>query len=239
MTCSIPPALTDDQISLLLDGDADAALQEHVAVCSGCAARVREAQMIERSLHAGLHRWDCPPSHQLGEYHLGLLQRSDERTIMRHLEVCAACRAEIEELRVFLTTAESAPAPPPTAVSHRRPRLRELVARLVPRAAAPALRGADDGPLLAETDDGTTLILDVQRDPIGHLTIGGQLVSTDQAVWTGALVELRVVDHLAATASVDDLGCFRLARVPAQRVELRITSSDGRSIVLPDLDLTP
>jgi anti-sigma factor RsiW len=239
MKCSMPPALTDDQISMLLDGATSPSLLEHVAACSGCAARVTEAKMIERSLHAGLHRWDCPPSQQLGDYHLGLLPRTSERTIMRHLESCAACRAEIEDLRVFLTAGEEAPAPIPAPVRtpQRRPRLGELIARLMPHAAAPALRGTDDGPLMAETDDGTTLILDMQRDQAGQVTISGQLVVAEQAAWTGALVELRVLDQLVATATVDDLGCFQLARVPAQQAELRITASSQRSIVLPDLEL--
>lgn len=241
MACCLPPPLTDDQLSMLIDGVADPELEAHVARCAFCATRLEQARAVERFVHATL-QGGCPSPQQLGEYHLRLLAADEERRVRTHLEQCAACRAELEELQLFLV-AEPGRSSPIAVSSTLEQRLRraagELLARLVPRAPVLALRGADAGPLLAEAEDGTTIVLDPHAHEGEHLTLNGQIIAAGRATWRGALVEARHAGMLIAATSVDDLGCFCLARVPQGTIGLRISAPDGRAIVLPAIDLPP
>lgn len=237
MECSFPPPPNEDQLSAALDGDA--AENDHFERCPACAARLRLALDIEGKLVNELYRADCPSSQQLGDYHLGMLGQSNERYIERHLNMCALCHSELEELRVYLTA--GVPAPKAVAVpapERRRPsrgQWAEQLARLVPRTPGLALRGAAGGPLLAEAG-GTTLIVDVQ--PAGNgVTLIGQVVSDDPDRWTGALVELRRDGALLAAAGVDDLGSFTFGVEPGTAT-LRVTPEHGAAIVLENVELT-
>src|SRR5687768_13842228 len=136
MPCKNPPPLNDEILSAVLDGDAAPEVLAHLESCADCAARLALARRFEGALSQRLHRWDCPPAQQLGDYHIGLVSFAEQRRIATHLEVCVACSAEIEELRVFL--AEEAPVPvretrPEIAPVERPGRLRSLVAQLLPR----------------------------------------------------------------------------------------------------------
>jgi len=243
MECRLPPPITDDQISAAIDGDVDAAVQQHVAQCASCATRLAQAQAIEGTLKLTLNRCDCPGSQRLGDYHFGLVtSRTEERTIALHLDECALCRAEIEDLRVFLVSdevskpqaAQSAPVPvPPPAWTKQ---LGQIFARIVPRTPALALRGAGNGPIMAEAD-GTTIVLDVQPVAKGQVAILGQVVAADQDQWTGALVVLRQGGTVQATATADDLGSFSCGPLAAGPVELTISPTVGQILVLPQIDV--
>ncbi len=238
MVCSVPPPLTDDQLTAALDGEADTLVAEHLARCAGCSGRLAQARVVEHGLRMKLNRLDCPPAQQLGDYHLGLVSQSDERGIIRHLEHCTRCTAELEELRVFLSAeAVSQPQPGPVPIHTARPRLRELVARVLPRTPGLALRGAGPGPLIADAD-GTTLVLEGQPAAQGLVNVLGQVVADDQDSWIDALVELRAQGVLQATTVVDDLGAFRCNAVPADLSEVRITAPQGQTLVLRNVTLT-
>lgn len=247
MWCSFPPPLTDDQISAVLDGEADVAVQQHLDLCPGCAARLAEAQQIEYYLKTQLRgtqfqRPDCPASQRLGEYHLGLVSQPDERTIMRHVEQCGYCQAELEELRIFLSPQPaSAPQPAPQPRRFVGPRLGELVARLLPSAEARtrpalALRGAAAGPIVAEAEN-TTIMLDLQPSADGSVLLLGQLIGDDAESWIGGLVELRQAGTLLLTTVVDDLCSFSCERIPPGQTSLRITAEHGRALLLDDVAL--
>jgi hypothetical protein len=236
MQCSEPPPLTDDQLSAALDGEPAPDVRAHLASCAACAARLEQARQAENGLRAVLHRWDCPPSQQLADYHIGRLAVEEERAVLRHLAVCASCKQEIEELRLFLLEGADAavltPTPPVTQPARRGP----LIAQLLPRAAMPALRGGG-GPIQAQAD-GVTIFLDIQAAGAGQVAIQGQLVADEQDRWVGALVELRQGGTLRATAAIDDLGMFGVGPIPAQLAELRLFPQRGRAVALPDLDLS-
>ena len=185
-----------------------------------------------------LRRWDCPDPQRLGDYMLALLPQADERVVLRHLEQCALCTTELAELRSFVAedAAVGVPIGPPSRREPSAPRWRERLARLLPRTPALALRGAGGGPLMAEAD-GVTLVLDVQPAAAGFADVLGQVVADDQDGWTGALVELRVAGALHTTAVVDDLGGFSYSSVPLGTAELRVTTAQGESVVIRDLEL--
>lgn len=237
MKCSYPPPLTDDQISDALDDLADRDVRDHLAGCAACAARLAQAQQAERTLRAGLNRWDCPPAHLLGDYHLQRVSRDDARAITRHLAECARCTEELDELRLYLPAGQVTRAPVAMPARAALGSLGKLFGQILPRTPAHALRGAGPEPIVAEAD-GTTIILDVQPAPDARLALQGQVVAEDLAAWAGALVELRQSGALLATGVVSDLGGFSCGPLPAGLSELRITPQRGRMLILADLQLS-
>jgi anti-sigma factor RsiW len=246
MECGLPPPITEDQISALIDGFADSNVQQHIAQCAACAVRVRQAQMLEDVLKVRLNRWDCPTPQRLGEYVLGLISgRTEERTIRLHLEECVGCKAEVEDLNGFLVSDSASLAavhkhPQPAAsqpAPQRRSSFGQILATIVPRTAALAVRGGASGPIMAEAE-GTTVVLDVQPASEGQVTILGQVIADDYDSWTGALVELRKDGVIQATSTVGDTSSFNCGPFPAGSIELAITPPVGRTLVLPQIDVS-
>lgn len=245
MECSLPPPITEDQISAAIDGFADANVQQHIAQCASCAARVTQAQMLEDVLKVKLNRWDCPTPQRLGEYVMGLVSaRTVERTIRLHLEECARCKAEVEDLNVFLVSdnvsvsaSQKHPQPAVARKHPERPSFGQILARILPRTPALALRGAALGPIMAEAE-GTTVVLDVQPAAEGQVTILGQVIADDYDSWTGALVELRREGVIQATTTVGDTSSFNCGPFPAGSIQLAITPPVGRTLVLPNIDVS-
>jgi hypothetical protein len=237
MECSSPPPLTDDQLSAALDQVAAPDVIDHLANCASCAARLELAQQAEQSLRSALYRWDCPAPQTLADYHLGRPSAEEQRAIIRHLETCVRCSEEMAELVLFMR--DEAPVIRPAEPSLvRRPASRGWsLARLLPRTPALGLRGGTGAPLMFETDDGVTIFLEIEPLSNGQTELRGQLVADDQDGWTGALAELRQSGMLRATAAIDDLGTFRMAALPTQPTELRITRADGRALMLPEFAL--
>lgn len=231
----MPPPLTDDQISAALDDQAEPEVLAHLGGCAHCAARLHDARALERRLHARLYRWDCPTPDQLFVYQRGQLPPGQAGALAAHLRGCARCAGELADLRAFLLADAPPPAYPPPPPAARHPTSPRQVARMLPRQPAAALRGAGDGPIMAESG-ATTIFLDIQPAAAGQVAIQGQLLADDQASWEGALVELRQAGVLAATAVVDDLGSFGCPALPAGLADLRITNAAGQMIVLADID---
>lgn len=148
MNCSIPPPLTEDQISAAVDGTASRAVRSHLRQCPGCAARVEEAKRREQAVASVLHRFDCPTALQLGELELGLVPPDEAESIHQHLALCARCTEDLAELRSLLAPEQQPEAhvatrevPQPRASWLPRIRLDEILATLLPPAPALALRG--------------------------------------------------------------------------------------------------
>src|SRR5215208_1947417 len=152
MKCSFPPPLTDDQLTGALDGLADRAVDDHLAGCAYCAARLAQARQADLLLHAGLRRFDCPMPQQLGSYLLKLLGQADARAIARHLKECARCTDELEELRLYLATDPAVTAPARQDAHRVLQSLGKLFGQILPRTPALALRGAGPEPIIAEAE---------------------------------------------------------------------------------------
>ncbi len=240
LSCSYPPALSDEALFAAIDGDATPEVLQHLDRCPGCTARLEEARQVEQVLSATLHRWDCPPASQLGDYHLGLLPPDQERVLTKHLALCVRCREEVEELRVFLAAEQ-----PPVAASPRQEavprRSHTLVARLLsqgPGLQLAGVRGASLSPLIARSSV-ATIILDPLPGEHETLQLVGQIADEagEQERWNSALVEIRQASRLVATAFVDDVGGFDGGPIAAGPTEVRVTAADGVSIVVADLVL--
>lgn len=236
MECSSPPPLTDDQITALLDGEAEPSVHDHLARCPACHARLAAAQRFEQVLRASLQRWDCPTPLQLGHYHLGLLDPEDERAIRQHLAHCHECTDELTDLRLMLGDSKppqpQMPAQPPRAGLS----LGALLAQWLPRAPALAMRGAGLERLEARAGD-ISVVLEVQPAAAGQVLVVGQVVTEELDRWVGALVEVRQAGSIQATAVVDALGWFSCGSLSPEPTEFRITPQRGRMLVLPELSL--
>ncbi len=194
---------------------------------------------MENQLSLRLHRWHCPPSQHLTDFHLTLLDPAAAAVVSTHVADCVRCQAELSELSVFLAseaTAPSVPQPRVPRASRARPSLGEILARLLPSAPALALRGEVRAPFMAQAGD-VLIVVDVQAaGPVGF-TLIGQLAAPNQDQWTGALVLVRRAGEVLQTTTVDDLGSFRLAAVNPGTLALRIAPPQGAAIRLPEIDI--
>lgn len=243
MVCVSPPELTDLQLHAFIDGEADAAVQRHVAACPGCRSRADALARWQAALRARLFRAACPPSLELGEYRMGLLPKPQAQAVEHHVAVCPHCQRELAQFAEFM-------AEPPPAADVWAPvkeRLRVLVAQLVSGsrslgvwsgpALAPALaglRGDEDGPLIFQAED-AELAIDVQPDEQpGLVTLFGlvtgieDLASAEVAVWRQ--------NRLVAKTPVDDLGNFVVTRLLPDTHELILTAA-GVEIHVQALEL--
>jgi hypothetical protein len=247
--CSSPPPLTEDEISAAADGNAPRRVRAHLERCAFCAERVAEVRGFEQALSRTLHRFDCPSAQSLGEFALGLSERSTAADIERHLEYCARCSAELLELRSAL---EAEPAPETRAAPVRQagtrraprrawmphPRLDEIVALLLPRAPALALRGEslEPEPFVAEAGD-AVITLEARPAGEGQVRVNGMLAALEQEPWIGALALLWQEGEVRAVATLDENGGFECGPIPAGATTLRIAPEHGPTLVLRDITL--
>ena len=103
MECSEPGTIRDEELFAYLAGElVRPAVQQHLARCQSCSAKLADFRRVERSLTRKLYRWDCPPNQELGEYQLGLLNYERATAIRLHVTSCVLCSAEIATLSQFL-----------------------------------------------------------------------------------------------------------------------------------------
>jgi hypothetical protein len=231
--------LSEDALSAAIDGSADERVYAHLAQCPACQARLEAARATEQALRSRLHRFDCPSSQELADYHLGMLGIVDaarDRAIIRHLEQCVACTAEIAALRSFLDEAPAPAAQAPVVATQPRASLGDVFARLLPRAPQMALRGAASATISAEVDD-VTILLDPQPGSQG-LLLHGQLLSLDQERFDGALVTVQAGEALLAEGAVDDMGSFSVGPLAVAVVDVRIAPSEGPAIWVKGVELS-
>ena len=70
MSCLRTTQLTDSELLMALDGEADREVTMHIADCPDCRVRTGQLQKFQNGLTNRLFRATCPPSIELGEYHL-------------------------------------------------------------------------------------------------------------------------------------------------------------------------
>ncbi len=103
MECSEPGTINDEELLAYLAGDiVRPTVQQHLAQCQSCAAKLADFRRVERSLTRKLYRRDCPPNQELGEYQLGLLSAERAMAVKMHLRSCMLCSVEIATLSQFL-----------------------------------------------------------------------------------------------------------------------------------------
>lgn len=234
--CVAPPEPADARLWAYSEGD-DETLGRHLETCAHCRSRLERLSRADARMKTLLFRATCPDSLQLGEYEMGLMAPAQAATLARHVEACPHCQAELTTLRDFqqreALRPEAAPAPAPRGVF---PALRELVTRLIPRTAAPALRGEVREQIMAEAE-GVMVILDVRAGKEERLLVFGQIAAQEQERWTEAVVQFRRNGRLEAVAMVDDLGAFRCETLTPGSFDLRLSPLSGPIVVVSDVSL--
>ena len=236
MACIQPPELNEEQLWAYLDGRAEAKTIEHLRLCPHCAGRAEELARLQNALRQNLFRAECPPSQQLGEYHLGLLSAEEAEAIREHVAGCPHCAAELEGLAHYM--ADLAEELEVSTVS----RVRVLIARLLdwsepgtgPAPGVPAyagIRGEEEVPLTYEAD-GIRITLDLAEDPDApgrYLMMG--LVSSSDTALPHLTAHLFTADKLVATTPVDELGNFEFAGLERTTYHLILDGPDIEIII--------
>lgn len=238
--CISPPELTDSQLLLFLDGEADTTTKLHLDVCEYCLEKAQDLALLQKQIYGLAH----PSPMELGEYHLRMLPKRKAYIIEQHLRGCPHCRREVAELQSFL--GDLAPA----AEDSLATKAKVLIAKLVggqagtgnqgPLGFAPAviaLRGEDKGPMAFEAD-GIVITLDLQPSAKGQVSLQGQVAADDQDEWTDALVQVLQVETPELTGVLDDLGAFGFDEVQPGPIQLKITSTNGIEVQILDIDIT-
>jgi hypothetical protein len=232
MICKNKPQLDDVELLMAVDGTASPEVAMHVSQCSPCSQRAAELATAHQIATARLFRAACPPSLELGEYHLGLLPAAVTAPIQQHVAICPHCQQELVQLTSFI----DAPDPylrPAMSDSIKR-HVKVLVARLTngPQlgglfgqpAMTPAfagLRGVESGPLTYEAGD-AQVILEVQdcdarsglRALIG-LVVGMPGQQAEVHLWRD--------EQRLTTVALDVLGSFTFDNLAPGRYELFVT----------------
>ncbi|MCS6846644.1 MAG: zf-HC2 domain-containing protein [Anaerolineae bacterium] len=243
VTCSCPPALTEDELEAALSGVGDAAVEAHLVQCAYCSARLAAMRRFERTLQARLARQGCPNVSVLGDYALGLLDAEGDRRLEAHLTTCVRCAQELRVIREVLLEQKAArpaqhPDAEPTRAGNRLARLmaglQRTIASLLPMEPRLALRGNERTTrILAATARERIFLEATSHGDRQQLT--GQVLSEDSGIWDGAFVEVYHGDDLAAVSVLDDMGEFACDGLTAPHMRVMITAIDGRQIVIPDL----
>lgn len=221
LTCTVPPPLTDVELAMYLDGEAELGVEQHVAQCAACRDAATGLARQQAELAARLYRSACPTPDELRDYQMGLLTRTDASNIGLHLARCPHCTHELFVLDEFLGD----PLPTPTL----REQIRRLVASLAPGLSTGALagqRGAHE-PLLVYTAEGLQIGIEIEENlETGMRSIKGLITSGDL---DNLLVHLWRDGQLVATALVDSLlGDFQFTNVEPATYELIISAQQTK-----------
>jgi hypothetical protein len=236
LQCSLPPPLTEDQLSAALDGTADAAVQAHVRDCPYCAERLAAARQLETTLNQSLYHWDAPSPDELADYVMNLLDPSARQRIDAYLQTSPSARAEVAQLSDYLNL-DALPAKRARPESNKLPRfpsLDKIIAVLLPKKLQPALRGGLARGELTAQGRGVTVFIEYFSEG-DACTITGQVIANEPGIWDGALAQLFVADTLTATALLESGGDFKFTKIAPSTYELRIASETHQVIVVHEV----
>jgi hypothetical protein len=213
-----------EEVMAYCDGEAPAEVAAHIETCPACTERAAGYARLQNRLQRLLYRFDCPDPHTLSEYELDLLEPVQRTSIAAHATECEACRAELQTLRAYLAV------PNPRIAESFVARARRLVARLlVPTRdlAYGGLRGSSQvSPQLFEVEDVT---ITVARGSTPNSLLGLVVVASEPAeAMAGRQVRLVPVAGEPRTSTLDELGNFEFADVPAGVYELELDLPEAR-----------
>lgn len=181
----------------------------------------------QQALMKMLYRADCPPSLELGEYQLGLLDKIRHSAVAKHVNDCPHCAVELAQLQGFVTRINPQIATEPNLVDRIGSGVRVLVAELlgVTQRPAIALRGSEaTAPAIYMADD-VQLSLEVQPDSehLGRNMIIGLVIGPETTDWQATLWQ---ANTLITSATIDDAGAFNFDDLAAGEYELIIGGGD-------------
>ncbi len=251
MECIAPPALSDEVLLAVLDGDPHSRqIDEHLEQCAYCRARLERMRMDEQSLLSGMYRVDCPPADRLADYVMDTLIMSERMKIEQHIHRCALCQREVASLRAILQvddepSMEQSPQEP--AWEQIKGFFRALENQFVrvltplPKPTYGQLKGSAHNRLLSYGSDALSVMLSVEK-VIDGLKINGSIIDTEgQSNWNEGLVELRGIeaDQERYITVIDEDETFTFERVKPGSFNLSIFATSGEILRLQKIELTP
>ena len=202
---------------------------------------IRETQLLKM-----LYRADCPPSVELGEFQLGLLERVRAVWIGQHVADCPHCHRELAEQNSFMSLVETqlptAEVQPPTGIlAGATARFKVLVAQLftpTPGQAAWAVRGDDttDAPQIFNVGD-IQVSIETQADPTqpSQRSILGLISGADTLGWRAHVWQ---AGQFVVTVEVDEFGNFTVPPVAAGNTQIILDGAGAGSDFEVHIDLT-
>jgi hypothetical protein len=221
-----PPELTEDELSAILDGEADDRLLAHVRDCPYCAARLEEAGDMEWLLSTALYRGDCPDVTALQAYANGSLDAAAVAAVAAHLDLCPYCQRDLASLRGeghanrSVETAE----------------LNKLV--MFPELMAPpkrAVRGGQTGWQMVAKAGTTIARLSIDKPEWQDYILSIQ-VSSPEIDWTGGMVSVFHQGEPVAVGVFDTHLIYECSLPEVNALSLILLSAGEDTIQLTDID---
>jgi hypothetical protein len=235
-SCARPGTVTDEDLVAYAYDEASPEVAHHVQHCPACARSAREYTHLQRRVGGAIHRFDCPTSHALGEYHLRLLPPDERASVAAHLAECPVCADEVRMLGRFLID------DPPAAPAGVGEQLKRIIATLLtpaPGLAYATVRGAGDA--ITRRYQAADLTIEARLGataPSGYRQVSGVIwrEGADAEDLTGRVLRLIGDDGGERFTNIGDLGDFDFGAIEPGNYRLEIETGDS-VVVVEDLRL--
>ena len=231
MECSNPPALTDEELSAVLDDEAEDSTLQHLRQCPGCAERLGEMKKRDKLLER-LWRIECPVPQRLADYYLGMSDAETSQPIRQHLEDCPRCQDELMMLAEFLGLEEEPIANPIIELWPKETRWKAI---RVETSGSLALKGTDDE-TAHDAKAGTATVYLESNATLSGFVLKGQVLDP-QVDWAGAVAEAWAGGATQQVCILDADSEFRFDLTTAGSVNLYITSVSGVTLVVENITI--
>ncbi|MEM7533928.1 MAG: hypothetical protein AAF639_17225 [Chloroflexota bacterium] len=98
MKQSINTQLTDGDLLLYIDGNADPEMVRHIETDPQLQKRVQNLAYLQNYMREHLSSLSCPLTIELGDYHLRMLSDREHMRIKKHIRDCSNCLSRLNEL---------------------------------------------------------------------------------------------------------------------------------------------
>ncbi|MBA3873912.1 MAG: hypothetical protein H0X30_32675 [Anaerolineae bacterium] len=234
MECIISQPLSDEALSLALDGLANQETQEHLLQCPACNARLTNMKRLDFVLQQRLRRFDCPSPQELADYQTGLLDADPTTVVKQHLADCPRCQNDLAMLKQFLNLSSDEDAVSdkiiPTGIPHNIMR-----ANRVAVSGNLALKGLDNE-TSHDMQAGSVRIFLESRASSQGIQLSGQVID-NEINWVGAVVEAWQEGTPRHISILDDMCEFTFEFDNKTPVTLYITAAIGKNFAIEEISI--
>lgn len=226
-----PDMLSDEALSMALDGYATPAVLTHLTSCDRCRARQHELALFDHGLTNALNRTDCPSLQTITDLVFGFLPTHQRAEIEAHIAQCASCR---DDKHLVSDKALPRHAPPIfTAPIQWQDWHGQITAR---SSHLPYQFAGVEVRYTAEIDTATfNITIHNHDEEIWHLN--GEIMADDHAEWIGSMVQLYQQNTLAHIGFVDEMGNFTFTITTTGMINVLLVMPTGTSVALPTLTI--
>jgi hypothetical protein len=214
MECLHAHAPSDEDLLgyILADEPLSTPAQRHLAQCSLCQQRLTNYREMHTLLCTNLYRLYCPIAEKLNLYCAGNLSIDETLQVVRHLEQCPLCTAEVADIRQILNNFDPfADTDTLPTLEHVGTALRRIVAILIPAQPQLVTRNKPQEERGRENTSGwprqyraesLDISLHLSRASNGDIMLLGLLTSTDPTMSVDTFEG--ATTHLYAAATLKD-----------------------------------